>query len=151
MANIFTVKTTAGREKSVIEKVKAKVKNDKLDIYALFNPKEIRGYFFAEAESEDNVSEAIYNVRNAKNVVGTTEISELDKFLSPAPKSIKIHSGNKVEITSGPFKGEEAKVKRVSKGKEEVVVELLDAAVPVPITIKIDSVRVLRSEKEEGE
>ena len=42
-------------------------------------------------------------------------------------------------------------VKRANNSKEEVVVELLEAAVPIPITVKMDAVRVIRRESEEGE
>ena len=49
-----------------------------------------------------------------------------------------------VEIISGAFKREKAKVTRIDKAKEEVVVELLEAAVPIPITLKIDAVKVIR-------
>ena len=56
-----------------------------------------------------------------------------------------------VEIISEPFKKEKAKVVRVDRSKEEVVVELLEATVPIPITVKLDNVRVIRREKEEEE
>ena len=32
----------------------------------------------------------------------------------------------------------------IDKAKEEVVVELLEAAVPIPITLKVDAVKVIR-------
>ena len=51
-----------------------------------------------------------------------------------------------VEIISGPFKREKAKVKRIDEGKEEVVVELLEAAIPIPMTLKLDAVKVIRRE-----
>ena len=38
---------------------------------------------------------------------------------------------------------------RIDKIKEEVVVELLEAAVPIPITIKLDAVKVIRRESED--
>ena len=40
---------------------------------------------------------------------------------------------------------------RVDKQKDEVVVELLEAAVPIPITVKLDSVKVIRRESDSGE
>ena len=54
-----------------------------------------------------------------------------------------------VEIISGPFKGENAKVSRIDRIKEDVVVELVEAAVPIPITVKIDAVKVIRRDTEE--
>ena len=40
----------------------------------------------------------------------------------------------------------------VDKAKDEVVVELLEAAVPIPITVKIDAIKVIRRDHvEEGD
>ena len=40
---------------------------------------------------------------------------------------------------------------RIDQTKEEVVVELLEAAIPIPITVKLDSVKVIRREGETHE
>ena len=47
------------------------------------------------------------------------------------------------------LKGEKAKVIRIDKQKEEVVVSLLGAVVPLPVTVKIDNIKVVRRESEE--
>jgi transcription termination/antitermination protein NusG len=52
-------------------------------------------------------------------------------------------------MISEPFKKEKAKVIRIDKQKEEVVVGLLGAVVPLPVTVKLDNVRVIRREGEE--
>ena len=46
---------------------------------------------------------------------------------------------------------EKAKISRIDLQKEEVVVELLESAVPIPLTLKMDSVKVIRRESEEEE
>ena len=48
-------------------------------------------------------------------------------------------------MTSGPFKNEKGKVTRVDEAKEEITIELLEAAIPIPITVPIDSVRVIEA------
>ena len=55
------------------------------------------------------------------------------------------------EIISGPFKREKCKITRIDKAKEEVVVELLEAAVPIPITVKMDAVKVIRRDEDKEE
>ena len=146
MGKIFVVRTTTGREMQVAEKLISKARQQKLSIYAVLRPREVKGYFFVEAEEIDDVNRSIYNVQHAKGVLGSIKIDELKKFLSPSKESIKINVGDTVEIISGPFRGEKASVKRIMKVKEEVVVELLEAAVPIPITVKLDSVRVIKRE-----
>ena len=54
-----------------------------------------------------------------------------------------------MEIISGPFKREKAKITRVDKTKEEVVVELLEAAVPIPMTLKMDAIKVIRRDTDD--
>ena len=54
-----------------------------------------------------------------------------------------------VELVSGPFKGEKAKVTRIDDAKEEITVELLDAMVPIPITVRGEQVRILKKKEEE--
>jgi len=147
MGEIFVVRTTTGRESQVIDKLSARIKQQPLQIYAILKPREVKGYFFVEAEEQDDVNRAIYGIRHAKGVLGSVKVDELKRFLVPTTENIKINTGDTVEIVSGPFKGEKAKVKRITKVKEEVVVELLEAAVPIPITVKLDSVRVIKSEK----
>jgi transcriptional antiterminator NusG len=51
-------------------------------------------------------------------------------------------------MISEPFKKEKAKVIRIDKQKEEVVVSLLGSVVPLPVTVKIDNVKVTRREDE---
>ena len=50
-----------------------------------------------------------------------------------------------------PFKKEKANVLRIDKQKEEVVVSLLGAVVPLPVTVKLDNVKVIRREDEQEE
>ena len=66
-------------------------------------------------------------------------------------EEVNINEGDIIEIIGEPFKKEKAKVTRVDKQKGEVVVSLLGAVVPIPVTVKIDNVRVIRREDEEGE
>ena len=70
-------------------------------------------------------------------------------MIEPSATSVTIKDGDIVEILSEPFKKEKAKVLRIDKQKGEIVVSLLGAVVPLPVTIKLDNVKVIR--REEGE
>ena len=82
--------------------------------------------------------------------MGTTN-EQPKKFLEKKKKEINMQKNDVCEIISGPFKREKAKVTRIDAQKEEVIVELLEAAVPIPITLKIDAVKVIRREDIETE
>ena len=71
---------------------------------------------------------------------------EIEHMLEQVKVEMNIKKSDIVEIISGAFKREQAKVVRINKQKEEVVVELLEAAVPIPITVKMDAVKVIRRE-----
>ncbi len=60
---------------------------------------------------------------------------------------VGIVEGDLVELISGPFKGEKARVQQIDQTKEEITVELIEAMVPIPVTVKGDSVRVIEKEK----
>lgn len=151
MGKLFIVRTTTGRELQVVDRLVAKAKkHPELKIQAIMKPHEIRGYIFVESEAKENVNQAAYGVTYAKGVIeGTTSMKKIDHFFAPVAQTINIQEGDIVEVASGPFKGEKAKVKRINKLKEEVVIELLEAAVPIPLTVKLDAVRVIRREQEE--
>jgi len=152
-SKIFTVRTTIGKERQVLDKISTNVKKKGLAVYSIVSPSEIRGYFFIEADNTDDVRAAIYGVTHVKGLVERdieeVDMKELDHFFLSSNDSVKVEEGNIVELTSGPFKGDKAKIKRVDKIKEEVVVELLEAAVSIPLTVKIDSIRVIKKSEEE--
>ena len=56
---------------------------------------------------------------------------------------VELDVGDVVEVIGGPFKGEKGKVTRYDKVKRELTVELLEVAVPIPITISVEFIRVL--------
>jgi transcriptional antiterminator NusG len=74
---------------------------------------------------------------------------KVEHFLTPKTAVVGITEGSIVELISGPFKGEKARVKRVDETHEEITVELFEAMVPIPITVRGDNVRVLKREEQE--
>ena len=70
-------------------------------------------------------------------------------MIEPSVEEISIKEGDIVEMIGATFKGEKAKVQKIDKGKEEVVVNLLGAVVSFPVTVKVDNVKVIRREDDE--
>lgn len=44
------------------------------------------------------------------------------------------------------LKEKEQKVVRIDESREEVVLELIEAAVPIPVTVKADQIRIIQKE-----
>lgn len=151
---LFALRTTANREEQVIDFISSNAKKKKLGVYSLMHPHGMRGYIFVEAKDRQDAEQAAFRVPYARGIL-PKEVSyeEIEHMLEPSKKvEVNIQKGDIVEIISGAaFRHSQAKVTRLDKTKEEVVVELLESAVPIPITLKIDAVKVVRRESEEGE
>ena len=147
---IFIIKVTTNKEDRALELISTKVHKKQLQVYSLGRPHGLRGYIFLEAEDRDSAEEAAYNLPYVKGIIGKTiKYDEIKNLLEPVMEEINIEKGDIVEIIGEPFKKEKAKVVRLDKSKGEAVVTLLAAVVPIPVTVKLDNVKVIRREKEE--
>ncbi len=154
---IFALRTTANREDQVMDFVSSNVKKKGIEVYSIIRPHGMRGYIFIEADSLKEAERASSNVPYARGVLknGDTpkivSYKEIEHMLEQVKKEMDVRVNDIAEIISGPFKLEKAKIKRVDKTKEEVIVELLEAAVPIPITLSMDSIKVIRRESDEDD
>jgi len=149
---IFVVKVTTNKEDKALEMIADKVKKKKISIYAVTRPHGLRGYVFLESPDREHAEEAVFNLPYVKGIIGkTVKYDEIKQMLEPVASEVKIEKNDIVEIISEPFKNEKAKVVRVDKAKEECIVSLLGAAVPIPVTVKLDNLRVIRREELEEE
>ncbi len=148
---IYTIRTTVGRENAVIEALVKRIKSRNLDIKSIFHPDELKGYIFIEGD-EKAVVETIKGMPHIKGMIRRkVKISEIKRFLEERKIEIKLKRGDIVEVVGGPFKNEKGKITRVDEAKEEVTLELLDAAVPIPITVPIESVRLIEAAEKSEE
>lgn len=149
---IFIVKVITNKEDQAIELIANRAEKMKLEVFSVIRPHGLRGYILLEAQDYETAQQSALNLPYVKSVIfKPIEYKEVEHIVEPAVTTINIEKGDVVEILSEPFKREKAKVVRVDKTKEEVVVELLEAAVPIPITVKLDNVKVIRRTKEEAE
>jgi transcriptional antiterminator NusG len=148
---ILTVRTTTGRENVVIKSLATKIRNENIPIKSIVHPEELRGYIFIEGELGD-IEQTIQNIPHVRGILDKeVNISEIEKFLVPEKQEVKIETGDEVEIIVGPFKGEKGKIVRTDEQKDEVTLELLEAAIPIPVTISVNSLRLMTKKNEEEE
>jgi transcriptional antiterminator NusG len=153
MGRIFAVKTTVNQEQAVANMVEGAIKEKPLSehgLKAILVPDELRGYVLVEAVFPEILEQIVQSVPHARGLVkGDMGLEEIEHFLTPKPSVTGILEGNIIELVSGPFKGERARVKKVDEAHEEITVELFEAMVPIPVTVRGDSVRVLSKEENE--
>lgn len=146
---IFALRTTANREDQVMDFVASNAIKKKIEVYSVIRPHGMRGYIFVEAATKADAEQAAFNIPYARGILPQpVKYSEIEHMLEQVKHEMNIQKSDIVEIISGPFKRENAKVTRIDKTKEEVVVELLEAAVPIPITVKMDAVKVVRRDSD---
>jgi transcriptional antiterminator NusG len=151
--SIMILKTQIDQEKSVADTLSAKAHLGEKDVYAILSPQGLRGYVFVEGMNTERVREKVRDIKKARSFVESddpgkqTTIDDISAYLTPVSAVIGIVEGDIVELVNGPFKGEKARVQQIDQSKEEITVELIEAMVPIPVTVKGDSVRVLEKEK----
>lgn len=151
-SKIFAIRTTTNREDQVMSFAFSNASKKNLDVFAIVRPHGMRGYIFIEAADKLSAEQAAYNIPYARGVLpNEVNYKEIEHMLEQVKRDVDIQKNDIVEIITGPFKRENAKISRVDKAKEEVVVELLEATVPIPMTVKISSVKVIRRETDDEE
>ncbi|NYZ79456.1 transcription elongation factor Spt5 [Candidatus Micrarchaeota archaeon] len=140
---IFVYRVTAGQEKVVVDVLRNKLRKDNLPIYAIALLEDMRGYLILEAEDEVVARQAAMRIPHIKGVLAKSMgIEEIAPLIETRTTKLQIAKGDVVELVSGPFKGEKARIIKIDESKDEVTVELLEVAVPIPVTIKINIVKV---------
>jgi len=144
---IFVIKVTSSKEDRALDLIAEKVQKKNIQVYSLARPHGMAGYIFLEAENRASAEEAVFNLPYVKGIVGKTVMyEEIKPMIQPVIAEMNIEKNDIVEIISEPFKKEQARVIRVEKQKGEAVVTLLNAAIPIPVTVKLDNLRVIRRE-----
>lgn len=149
---LFIIKVTTNKEDKAIGMIADRVEKKSLNVAALVRPHGLKGYIILEATDRDSAEEAAFDLPYVKGIIGKTiTYEEIKNMLEPKIEDIKIEIGDIIEMIAEPFKNEKAKVTRIDRQKGEVVVSLLGASVPIPVTVKLDNVKVIRREEKVSE
>jgi len=141
----FVVKVTSGQEKIVASVLQNKALKSDLPIYSIAIIEGMRGYIIMEAEDELSARSFISRERNVKGILPKALSSEeLNKMIAANNTAAEIYVGDIVEFSTGPFKGYKAKVIKADTVKSEITVELMDVVVPIPITTKMNTAKVVQ-------
>jgi len=153
---LYILKTSIGQEQNVAKEIRARLsgtgslKDIQYEIFGVLVAPHMNGYIFVEASALHHVEKLIGTVgmtttrlKNCRKVLpGVSPLENTLSYLEPKAATAGIEEGCIIEISGGAFKGQSARVIRVTESKEEVTVELFDAAVPVALTVRADQVRV---------
>ena len=142
---IYSYRVTAGQEHIVLDMLVNKVNKTPEDIYGVFIFPDVKGYLFVEVKDISTARNLSQGIPHIKGVLPRpVPTVELVRMAEKTAQIISVSRGDIVEFTSGPFKGERARVKRVDDTKGTITVELIEAAVPVPVTAKSGTVKLIQ-------
>ncbi|MDP6869519.1 MAG: transcription elongation factor Spt5 [Candidatus Poseidoniaceae archaeon] len=165
-AYLFIVKTAIGSEKRVADEMQARLTGSGSlsaihdEIFGILHPTGMRGYVMVESSALHHVEKLIGRsggrdpkarrglnqtpLKNAKTVLpGEAPLKDILPYLEPKAVTSGIEVGCIVEIVTGAFKGEKARVTSVSETKEEVSMELYEQPIPMTLKMRGDHVRVV--------
>jgi len=165
---IYVVRATAGQERVVAEimyreALSLKDEFEKIGkaVYSVLYTTGLKGYILVEADSPGTVEDLARNVPKTKGLLlkkrgdlssaGVVSISELEEILDPTPIVTEVNKGDLIELISGPFKNEKARVARIDADKNEITVELIEAAVPIPVIVRGDDIKIIRMVEDKSE
>ncbi|MEM3736747.1 MAG: transcription elongation factor Spt5 [Candidatus Bathyarchaeia archaeon] len=147
-AQIYVLRTTAGQERNVANLLQSRATVAHAPIFSIMVPEMLRGYIFIEALGPHFVDELASGVKHARQrVAGVVKVSELEKYIITKPVIEELNVEDVVDVIGGPLKGMRAKITKIDKLKNEVTLELLEATVPLPITVHADYVRLVERAK----
>jgi len=148
---IFIIKVTTNKEERAVDMIADRITKKNLNVFSVSRPHGLRGYILLESEDRESAEDAVFNLPYVKGIIGKTiGYEEIKNMVEPSIESISIEEGDIVELIGASLKGEKAKVTRIDKQKEEAVVNLLGAVVPLPVTVKLDNIKVIRRAGEEN-
>jgi transcriptional antiterminator NusG len=163
---LYIVKTAIGSEQRVADEMYNRLHGSGSltsllpDIMSILHPTGMRGYLFIESSALHHVEKLIGRsggrdpaarrglnqtpLKNAKTVLpGEAPLADILPYLEPKAVTSGIEVGCIVEIVTGAFKGEKARVLSVAESKEEVSMELYEQPIPMTLNMRGDHVRVV--------
>lgn len=163
---IYAVRATAGQERVVAEILyreavsrREEIEREGGAVYSVLYTTGLKGYVLVEADSPGTVEDLARNVPKTRGLLlkekgnlesaGIITIEELKGILEPTPVAIELRKSDLIELISGPFKGEKARVAKIDEDKNEITVELIEAAVPIPVIVKGEDIKIIRKESDE--
>jgi transcriptional antiterminator NusG len=142
---LYAYRITSGQEAIVADLLSEKIKKTSAPVKSLVVSPRLKGYMMIECDNETDAKRVSSGVPHVKGMLkNTMQVSDIKELLESKPQEINFNKGDMVEVIAGPFKGEKAKIVRVDKEKEDVTIELVEVAVPIPVTTKLNTVKLLQ-------
>ncbi|RME17933.1 MAG: transcription elongation factor Spt5 [Bdellovibrio sp.] len=146
----YTARVATKQEKIVAMMLEQKAKVNDIPVFAILYNENVKGYIFIETDNENAAYSLVNGVKHVKGLLpkplSFEDIAGMVKF--EKPKKAEINIGDIVEIVSGPFKGETAKVVSLDKNKDEYTILPLEAVIAIPVRLKGKNLKLSKKAEE---
>jgi transcriptional antiterminator NusG len=141
----FIVRVTSSQERITADILQNKIEKSAVPVYSIILAEGMRGYLILEVQDENAARELILDEPHVKGILSKPlSEEELNRMLEVKKVIQEIGVNDTIEFMSGPFKGYKARVIKVEPTKEEITVELMDVAVPIPVTTKASIAKIIQ-------
>jgi transcription termination/antitermination protein NusG len=141
----FIVRVTSSQERITADILQNKIEKTSVPVFSIILAEGMRGYLILEVQDENAARELILDEPHVKGILSKPLSEEdLNRMLEVKKVIQEIGVNDTIEFMSGPFKGYKARVIKVEPTKEEITVELMDVAVPIPVTTKAGIARIVQ-------
>jgi transcriptional antiterminator NusG len=141
----FIVRVTSSQERITADILQNKIEKSGVPVYSIIQAEGMRGYLILEVQDENAARELILDEPHVKGILSKPlSEEELNRMLEVKKVIQEIGVNDTIEFMSGPFKGYKARVIKVEPTKEEITVELMDVAVPIPVTTKASIAKIIQ-------
>ena len=141
----FIVRVTSSQERITTDILQNKVEKSNLPVYSIIIAEGMRGYLIIEAENENVARELILDEPHVKGML-------LEAAGRGRPQQ---HAGDQEgraghrrqrhsRVHERALQGVQGEGEKVDETKEEITVELMDVAVPIPVTTKASIAKIVQ-------
>lgn len=149
---LYSYRVTSGQEHIVLDMLTNKIQKSPEGVYAVYIFPDVKGYIFVEVADVTVARKLAQGIPHIKGVLPKEiPVEEVVTLAEARVQVIPVSRGDIIEFTAGPFKGERAKVIRIDETKDTITVELTDVAIPVPVTAKSGTVKLIKKAESEEE
>lgn len=134
---------TGGQEVNVALMLEERVRTNNLkDVYSILVLPRLKGYVVIEAGGPHVIKLLITGIRHVRGIApGLVPKDDIAKLIAKKVAGPSVKEGDLVEVVSGPFRGMQAQVVRYDQAKGEVVLNILESAFPLQVTMPVDQVK----------
>ncbi len=135
------LRTVSGKELNVALVLELRASRES-GIYGILIPPDVKGYVIVESDGLHSVQRVAKGVKHVRGrVAGSVTYEEVERLVRVRSPLEELGPGDLVEVIAGPFKGLKATVRTVNLSKNEVEVEILEAAFPLRVFLPGDSIK----------